>query len=1130
MTPSHQVPLQSSRRRWAAFALVALLAALLPAGRADAQALQVAPLPAERVSVAKSTTGRLAETDPSLMGVDDPTPVRVAVKLDYDALASYRGGVEGLAPTSPSVTGEALDAETPAVQAYTEYVEEFTDDVLDEVAQALPQAEIGRSLETVYGGFTAEVPGDQVADLLAIDGVAAVQRDELRQPLTDASPDFIGAPTVYDQLGQDATAGQGVIVGVLDSGGWPEHPSFAETVDLPAPPPVVGDTGAELPRTCDFGDNPLTPAADVFACSDKLISGEAFIDTYNEIVGGELYPDSARDSDGHGTHTATTAAGSPVETATVFGVDRGPLQGIAPGAHVAVYKVCGTDGCFSTDSVSAVGQAILDGVDVINYSISGGTAPYGDPVSLAFLDAYAAGVFVAASAGNDGPDVATANHLEPWVTTVAASTQTRAFEGTATLTGGGETLSITGASITGGVETATPVVLAAETPGYEDALCAEEAAPGTFDGQIVVCERGVVGRVLKGYNVAQGGAVGMLLYNPEGITDLETDNHWLPTVHVNPDEGQALLAFLAAHPDALATTTAGTLAEAQGDVMASFSSRGPGADVLKPDVTAPGVQILAGHTPTPDSVDTGPPGELFQAIAGTSMSSPHVAGSAALLAALYPDFTPGQIKSALMTTATQDVVKEDFATPADPFDFGSGRIDLTVAGNPGLTFDVGAGAYLDSTEDELNRVDLNLPSVNLPTLPGIVTTTRSATNVTDEVLTYSVETSAPAGVAVSVSPSSFVIAPGETVAMTITIDATFAEPGQYFGELRLLGGPTDLHLPLAFNRGQTDLTLDTTCDPDRIRLLRTADCTVTAQNDTLETVTASLAAEVSDELIVASGSGGERVGLRRVELDDQVLTGRSLASPTIAPGDSPGYLSLAEIPGEPGSDPPAPIEVGDEDLLNLSGLPEFTFADETYTELGVTSNGYLVVGPASGQDVTYVPQDLPDPQRPNNVLAPYWTDLDGTDAPGIYAALVSGDDGSQYIVIEWQLRLFGDTGAGQLKVFQAWIGVNGEGEDASEDITFAYDPANLPTAPPDEYGLTVGAENSAGSAGDQIDGPPTEDLRVTSTPGTPGASLTLPVRVRGVRPGVGQVVGQLTSPSVRGVTTDADSVRVVRWR
>ena len=147
-----------------------------------------------------------------------------------------------------------------------------------------------------------------------------------------------------------------------------------------------------------------------------------------------MYPDTARDSNGHGTHTATTAAGSPVASTTVLGIDRGAAHGVAPGARVAVYKVCGAEGCFGSDSAAAVGQAIEDGVDVINFSISGGTSPYTDPVELAFLDAYEAGVFVAASAGNEGPKAATVDHFGPWVTTVAASTQERAFQSTLTVT------------------------------------------------------------------------------------------------------------------------------------------------------------------------------------------------------------------------------------------------------------------------------------------------------------------------------------------------------------------------------------------------------------------------------------------------------------------------------------------------------------------------------------------------------------------------------------------------------------------------------------------------------------------------------------------------------------------------
>ena len=421
-----------------------------------------------------------------------------------------------------------------------------------------------------------------------------------------------------------------------------------------------------------------------------------------------------------------------------LGVDRGAIHGIAPGAHVAVYKVCGAAGCFDTDSVAAVQEAILDGVKSINFSISGGNDPFTDPVELAFLDAYAAGVHVSASAGNDGPGPDTVNHRSPWVHTVAASTQKREFQSTLTLTGeGGATETLTGASITQGAGPA-PVVLASAAP-YSDELCQAPAPAGIFTGKIVACLRGVNARVEKGFNVLQGGAVGMILYNPPGQADVETDNHWLPTVHLNGDQGETFTAFIATNPETTAAFTAGEKVQGRGDVMADFSSRGPGGDWLKPDITAPGVQILAGHTPTPEAPELGPPGQLFQAIAGTSMSSPHIAGSAALLFALHPDWSPGQVKSALMTTAkTAGVVKEDGTTPADPFDFGGGRVNLNVAGNPGLTFDESAGDYAAAAVDTLGRIDLNVPSVNAPVMPGRISTSRVAENVTCATLRYQV--------------------------------------------------------------------------------------------------------------------------------------------------------------------------------------------------------------------------------------------------------------------------------------------------------------------------------------------------------------------------------------------------------
>ena len=975
-------------------------------------------------------------------------------------------------------------------------------------------------MRTVFGGIAVSIPADQAKNLLKLPGVVAVQADEPNQMLTDSSPDFIGAPTVYKALGkEDGTAGDGAIVGVLDSGAWPEHPSFADP-GIGAPPAKADGT----PRTCNFGDNPLTPAPDVFVCNDKLISGEPFLDTYNaQNPGAEDYPDSARDSNGHGTHTATTSAGSPVANAVVLGVDRGAVHGIAPGAHVAVYKVCGADGCFPSDSVSAVEQAIRDGVDVINFSISGGTQPFTDPVELAFFDAYAAGVFVAASAGNDGPGASTANHLSPWVTTVAASTQQRAFESTLTVQGGGQTFTATGASITAGAPS-SPLVWAGDAP-YGKVRCDVPADPGTFTGKIVACERGGNARVDKGVNVLAGGAVGMVLYNPT-LADIETDNHWLPTVHLA--DGTQFLAFLKAHPDATASFTAGVAATGQGDVMAAFSSRGPAGNWLKPDVTAPGVEILAGHTPTPESPLEGPPGQYFQAIAGTSMSSPHVAGSAALLASLHPKWTPGQIKSALMTTATTAVVKEDLETPADPLDLGSGRIDLTKAGDPGLTFDVVARDFLDAGMNQEADINLNTPSIYVPKLAGTITTTRTATNATDQRVRYRATATAPDNATITVTPKTFTLRPGESVKLTITVngvklpvDPAGTSPQDatwYFGQVNLdeLTGNRDLHLPVGFTKAQGSVSLDTACAPTTITLrpLTESTCTVTATNTGTGDTEVDLKTAVSSKLrITGVTPPAVKDGTTGVKLENVVLGGNKPGKPAFGPaGDTSfGYLPLDAFGI-------APRAVGDEAIVNYT-VPTFIYAGQPHTRIGVTSNGYLVVDGGTSADVLCCPpQTLPNPVKPNNVLAPYWSDLDGTGTPGILVGTLT-DGTDDWVVVEWRVHEFGQS---QLKVFQTWIGLNGE-----EDITFNYDPKNLPGATVGEP-LTVGAENSDGSGGQSTSTPPTEDLRITSSPAEQGESASYSLTVVGASQGVGQVTTTMISPVVPGQTVDVENITVNR--
>jgi Subtilase family/Fibronectin type-III domain/PA domain len=1104
-----------TRRTVAATAVAAALAlqagvtpaGATPAGPPGGRQLQARPLRGARVHGATSPVTRLARTDGRLLRLRSPRPVSVLVKLDYDALASYGGGVSGLPATSPSVTGRQLDGRSEPVLRYRRHLQAVESAFLAGLARRLPAARAGRRLRTVYGGVAVRLPGNRVADLLRLPGVVAVQPDRLERPLTDASPGFVGAPTVYRALGSTRTAGRGVIVGVLDTGAWPEHPSLADRGGLPAPPPKADGT----PRSCDFGDNPLTPASDPFPCDHKLISGQAFLETYDEVIGGERYPYSARDSNGHGTFTATAAAGGPVAHASTLGVDRGAVHGIAPGAQVAVYKVCGAQGCFDSDAVAAIGQAILDGVQVINFSVSGGQDPLTDPVELAFLDAYAAGVLVAAAAGNDGPDPGTVGHRGPWVTTVAASTQRRGFESTVTLRAGAAHASLHGTSITAGVATPTRVVRAAAPP-YADATCSGPAPAGSLAGRIVACRAGGAAPAVEGRNVLHGGAAGMLLYDPPGTTGTGADNHWLPAVHLDGEQGAVLRDFLAAHPHATASFTAGRKVAHRGDVLAGFSSRGPGGDWLKPDLSAPGVQVLAGTTPTPEAPELGPPGERFQVMDGTSAAAPLVAGAAALLLDLHPHWTPGQVKSALETTASGRVVGQD-GTRAGPFEVGGGRLELRRAGDPGLTLDQPAAGFAAAVADALHRVDLNLPSVDMPVMPGRLVTTRTARNVSGRHLRYRATAQAPAGTTIRVTPRTFGVAPGVTVRLRIEVAAPEAAPGQYLGTIRLdqQGGPRDLHLPVAFVRQQGDVTLDQQCSPATVALRSgEASCQVTVSNHSALPARVVAGSRLGRRLRLTAVDGAGRRSSRRLQAAAD-LAASAPATPTVTPGASPGgYLPLDQFGI-------SPIPIGDEEAVNFD-VPSFSYAGRSWTTLGVTSDGYAAVGGAGTADISAVPQHLPDPARPNGVLAPFWTDLDGSAAPGVLATLLS-DGQDTWIVVEWRLDVHGHPG--DRRVFELWIGTS-----TSEHVSFAYDPAQLPAAPPAGFGLTVGAENADGTAGDQTDGPPTGDLRVSTTPASEGGSLSYSFRLRGVARGVSTVRTWMRTPLVRGVTQEVARIRV----
>ncbi|RMH71786.1 MAG: protease-associated PA domain-containing protein, partial [Actinomyces sp.] len=363
---------------------------------------------------------------------------------------------------------DALD--TPSAERLADELAAGHDAVLAD-AGASPADKV-QDYVNALDGFSAALSHDEAIRVANQPGVKMVIPDELHQITTDASPKFLG---LTGKKGAWATGvtGEDVVVGVIDTGIWPEHPSFADTeircidakgkekkakddgscpkkttpteVQVYGPPPVTLD-GSERP-TCEFGNTAHNPDDAPFTCNNKLIGARQMLDTYRFFIGADPDEfDSARDDNGHGTHTASTAAGNAGVHASILGVDYGEISGIAPRARIIAYKALGNLGGFTSDLVSAIDQAVADGVDVINYSVGGG-ASLASPDAIAFLFAADAGVLVATSAGNSGPGPETIGGPAdvPWVTSVGASTQKRFFEGQAELGDGTE---VSGASIT----------------------------------------------------------------------------------------------------------------------------------------------------------------------------------------------------------------------------------------------------------------------------------------------------------------------------------------------------------------------------------------------------------------------------------------------------------------------------------------------------------------------------------------------------------------------------------------------------------------------------------------------------------------------------------------------------------
>ena len=756
------------RSTWA----IALLALALPA-----TGLAAGP----QVQVSASSASSTPSTSDGM--------VSVIVKLKDAPVATYRGGVAGLAATNPSATGvQRINPGSPVVSGYRSYLAGKLAIFEGAARSAAPRARVLHRYDMVLGGMALQLPEKDIAKIATLPGVQAVYRDQRKYPLSEKSPQFIGAPKVWSKLGGTKGAGEGVIVGVLDGGVWPEHPSFADPDPSGKPYPAPAKS-----YPCEFsgGTNP-GPA---FTCNGKLIGAYRIMATHDAEVAippGEF--SSARDDGGHGTHTASTAAGNHGVKATALGAKQGTISGIAPRAQVIAYRIVGSGFADDSDIVAAIQQAILDGVDVLNFSLGGDPEdPYSDPTDLAFRDAYAANVFVAAAGGNSGPTADSVSNLAGWETTVGASTEKQTYADKLTLVADDHArITVAGVSLNGGVKKPVPVVLASSVG---DAACTDATPDGAFTGKIVGCLR-AGGLLQEGNAVKQRGAVGMILYtNDPSSTFTDRESYVLPTTFLLGAPSAAMLDFLSTHTGVVGKFTDATPVPAQGDVMASFSSRG-GADTPfgKPDVTAPGVKILAGDSPA--SLDrTRAVGGLFFFDSGTSMSAPHVAGAAALLRQLHPSWTAGQIKSALMTSASRKgLVKGDGVTLVDGFDAGSGRIALGDARDPGLTFDVPVQDYIDHQDDLWN---VNYPNVFLPSpAPAVLTVQRTAHSELAASSTWKATLTPAADVAIT-APTQITVPAGGATSFPIEIDKSALAPGEVrFAALDLASAGRLVHLPI----------------------------------------------------------------------------------------------------------------------------------------------------------------------------------------------------------------------------------------------------------------------------------------------------------------------------------------------
>lgn len=745
-------------------------------------------------------------------------------------LLNYAGDVQGLSATAPRTLGtRKLDAHSAASAAYATHLDAKRAEHVTAIENRLGRPlDITHSYGVIRNGIAASLNPGELAEVAATPGVVSVRPVKLYTPETYRGPKFIGADTIWNGTnvpGGTGADGKGIKVGIIDMGANSAHPSFAND------------------ETCGFNstDNKKLHAFDCNTSSAGACTGP----NPEAPVGGD-------DIRSHGVHTASTAAGNTLDnTATPAPAlpDGTTMSGVAPCATVYSYRVSNASGDLPDSAINAAIEAIVtDGVDVANFSI-GPTCGGGSPWSASdsdrdFLEAINADVFVAASAGNTRtacPDpVGKVSHLGPWMLTVAASTQDQALgQGTFEVTGPGTVPTLI-QSFGGTKGSTTDMDQVNDLTGqplrtYPANIAGCTATGGFpanyFQGAIAVIRRGATPPATAACNFSEkinnamnAGATMVIVANNKNDTQgMDTTGSTLPSFKVNdlatsdalidfvnanngaPADPDVIFAngFDAASPASGAVTdfTKGdALVTVQGDVLGSFSFRGPTsgnvADLTKPDITGPGVNIYAAARAADGN---------YVFMGGTSMSSPHVAGAAALVREVHPSWTVAEVKSALMTTAFQTGFQEDATTPWTADQVGSGRVDLTKAAKAGLTLDETYQRFVDANPSggSIDVEDLNIPSLRNVNCTGSCTWTRTVKNQLSVAGSWTASGTG-AGFGVTVTPASFTLAPGETKELTITASPSAALSAIAFGNVVLHesnGGSPDQHLTVAIKGG-----------------------------------------------------------------------------------------------------------------------------------------------------------------------------------------------------------------------------------------------------------------------------------------------------------------------------------------